>query len=110
MISTINATYNTMIQNPMYPDDPTKLIPSSTPVTTPFKIQMVKSSKSPEGYSEGTTGFMPDTYKWVLSLNPIPEGAIFTFHGQTYVTDKVETLVYRDRIYGYRSPVDVRSS
>lgn len=108
MISTISATYLEMIQNPMYPDDPTKLIPASTSTTGSFKIQMVKSASGAEEYSEGSTGFMPDTYKWVLSLSAIPEGATFDFHGESYITGRVETLVYKDKVYGYRSSVGVR--
>ena len=110
MRSTILIESQEYIQNPMYPDDDSKKIPSGNTVETPFKIQMVSSSKSAEGYSEGSTGFMPDTYKWVLSLDSIPEGSYFYFHGDTYITGRSETLTYRDQIYGYRSPVDVRSS
>lgn len=110
MRSTVNITYSLMTQNPMYPDDPTKQIPAGSPVTEEFKIQLVRSKSTKEEYSEGGAGFIPDTFKWILSLKPIPENSVFDFHGVPYFVGKLEHLVYRDKIYGYRSPVGVKNS
>ena len=104
------VTYNTLIQDPMYPTDPTRLIPGPTPATETFKLRLIRTRSVDENYIEGGAGFIPETFKWVLSLSAIPEGANFTLHGDNYETGKPETLYFQDRIYGYRSPVNARCS
>lgn len=110
MQSTAEVTYTALVQDPMYPTDPTRLIPGDTPVVENFKLRLIRSRSVDENYTEGGAGFVPETFKWVLSLNPIPEGANFTLHGANYETGKPETLFFQDKIYGYRSPVNVRDS
>ena len=110
MQSSPAVTYNTMIQDPMYPTDPTRLIPGDTPVTEKFTLRLIRTRSVDENYTEGGAGFIPETFKWVLSLSAIPEGANFTLHGANYETGRPETLYFQDRIYGYRSPVNVRCS
>lgn len=110
MQSTVPVSYTAMIQDPMYPTDPTRLIPGDTPVIENFKIRLIRARSSDENYIDGGAGFIPETFKWVLSLSPIPEGANFTLHGANYETGQPETLFFQDKIYGYRSPVNVRSS
>ena len=110
MQSEPEVTYNTLIQDPMYPTDPTRKIPDDTPVVGKFKLRLIRTRSVDESYIEGGAGFIPETFKWVLSLNEIPEGANFTLHGANYETGKPETLFFQNKIYGYRSPVNVRGS
>lgn len=105
MQSTVDMSYTSLIDDPMG----TGLkIPGGDPTVSKIKLRLVRDSKVAENYKEGGAGFIPDTFKWILTLEKVQEGSSFSLHGNNYITGKPETLIYKDRIYGYRSPVDVR--
>lgn len=107
MESRITVATQEYIQDPMYPNDPEKLIPSGNSVETEFDCRLIRSSKIAEDYKEGSTGFMPDAFKFILTLEPIQETATFDLHGVKFIVGKLEKLIFKDNVYGYRSPVSV---
>lgn len=107
MQSKVNVYFTAMIQDPMFPSDPTKLIPGGSETSSSEFIRLIRSRTVAEDYTSNDSGFLPETFKWILSLNKLQEDSHFSLHGAEYYTGKSETLFFQNRIYGYRSPVRV---
>ncbi len=105
-ISTLNETatavYHELVESPMYPGRPDKMIPSGTESTSDFKVKFITSSSQTEGYKEGGPGFVPETYKFILSAEPVPEESILN---GSWRVGKVQPIKFMGRVYGYRSPL-----
>jgi hypothetical protein len=110
MQSQVLISYSAMVQDPMFLNDPTKLIDSGSTVTKKHWIRLVRTRRPEEDYTEGGAGFIPETFKWILTLDSLPENSSFDLHGLTYTVGKSEPLIYQDKVYGYRSSVSVKDS
>ena len=110
MQSEVEASSRILEDNPMHPGDVTKRVATGEIIKSFYKVRLIRSTSSAEDYSLSPTGFMPDTYKFLLTLKPIPENSSFELKGLLYRAGKVEPLMFHDRIYGYRSPLSVKNS
>lgn len=108
METEISYSYQEMVQNPMYPDDPTKTIPTGTLIENiKENVRFIQDSRTTEGYGGSPSSYSPNTFKFILTTNPIPEGSTFSQFGLNWVVGKLEKPTAFGDNYGYRSPIQV---
>lgn len=103
----ITVTSQGYEQNPMYPDDPDQTIPTGSEVETEYKVRFIISASSPEGYKESNAGFMPESYRFILSKSQIQEGSFFSAFDLNWKVGKEQKPVAFGKRYGYRYPIQV---
>lgn len=94
-------------QNPMYPDDPSKVLPTGDDVEIDLHVRFIISASSTEGYTESNAGFMPESFRFLLSKKQIQEDSYFTHYGLNWKTGKVQTMTAFGKVYGYRIPIQI---
>jgi hypothetical protein len=107
LVSSITVKSKEMQQNPMYPNDPTKQIPTGNDIETIIKARFIISRSSPEGYNESDAGFMPQSYRFLLSTVKMQEDSIIEYFGVKWKVGKAQDLMIFDDKYGFRTPIQV---
>ena len=103
----ISVTSKELAQNPMYPNDPTKVLPTGNNIVNLLKVRFIISRSTTENYTESNAGFMPDSYRFILCTSQIQEDSTFVAYGLNWKTGKVQTMTAFGKVYGYRIPIQI---
>jgi hypothetical protein len=107
METDVTFSYQELEQNPMYPGDATKKIPTGNILELKTKVRFIQSRTTTEGYKDSPSGYAPNTFKFLLSTKSIPEDSTFTQFGFNWTVGKEEHPTAFGKSYGFRVPIQV---
>lgn len=103
----ITVTSRELEQNEMYPDDPSKKLPTGDTVETELHVRFIIDANKTESYTSSNAGFKPDSFRFILCKEPIQEDSLFNEYGLNWKTGKVQAMTAFGKIYGYRVPIQI---